>query len=1406
MAWKTKGMNRDLSVSAFNPEFAYENMNLRLATNEGNTMMSWVNEKGTSPITFIAGKWNEDDETETLALEGITGTPIGTAIINHQLVIFTTGTEDCIYVLKFNEDKTGLLGKLLYHGHLNFKTEYPLETLVSYEAEDIQKVYWTDGNKQPRMINIANLKEYNDTSFDFVQDLKLEETITVKKECGNGGSFPSGVIQYAFTYYQKYGQESNIFYTTPLLYVSPADRGGRPDETVDNTFTINISHADENFDYLRIYSIQRTSVNGTPIVKRVQDISIAEMERVTDDNPPTAQSIYYRKTSYTDTGVNGNTVDPTELLYKGGESVIAGTIEQKDGTLFLGNLKIDRNSDMQDLSGGVTVNGENNTRVIYPNKVTTDNYAYSSQLTAYDSNKNSVPCAGFKNSDYYRCGVQYQYKTGKWSDPIFVGDVPVDAKPSADDNTVTLPVIKGTVTATQADSLIKKDYKKVRAVVVYPNYLDRVVAYQGISNPTLGRHATDTASEMKSYQSSWFFRPHVERTIIDETAKTVTPASNYREPQEGEYIPYQFNGKKDSPDDIRSIEIQGHYNGGPANQEDNLFYLCKNFATFHSPDIEFDDANYHLSMLGVKFRKIGEASFSHTLSDIDIQTETPTIGDLGSGFIHKSFDSVGSYGIVAGPFYEDYIVDDYDASNPKIERWRREKSPVKWMVYPWQRNGSLNNDIERPANMGVRSAVLKKKIISNYRYADTAFGTPSSLYQFSLPPQLFASNEVEITKLGSKLYQGNIDTLLAPDKPDGLYFDFDGDDVEEDAVTTDFEKDVWWKTFYKGEGEDDQGIYKWNTDDEEWKYSNDPMGNLYNELAAGKYSVRMKYKSTPHLIMISSDSALTAASGTGSVLPILEIVRPGDSASSFYRIEMFGGTSEDAKKANVWVPCGEPVSLGDGSADVNFEYSWGDTYYQRWDCMKTYPFTNEDVNQIIEIGSFMLETHVNIDGRYDRNRGQLMNVSPQNFNLMNPVYSQLNNFFQYKILDADDYKRREYPNQITWTKTKEAGADVDLWTNITLASTLELDGDKGAISKLTRLNDSLLCFQDTGIAQVLYNERAQLSTADGVPVELANSGKVDGKRYISNTIGCSNKWSMTTTPLGIYFMDSHDKSIYLFNGQLENLSLKGGMNVWAKNNIKLTKDGWNPEDFGDFVTYYDKLNQEVLFINNESALAFSEKFGTFTSFYNYGHIPYFCNLDEYGIWGKPDGNATSLWKHHGGDYCNFFGTSYPYWMTLVGNPDPLLDKTFTNLEFRACVEGEGPNRENGSDGLFEFYLPFDSLEVWDEYQHGIAELQQKNGSGGMQHHMNDSMNDNPATAALKRKFRIWRCDIPRDNAPVPDDMGLPRVKARPLDRMRNPWVYLKLMKNVESEEVDGETIYHQLPKVEVHDMVMDYFV
>ena len=46
--WIITGMQQDVSVSKFNPKFAYENYNIRLTAREDGTLMSVTNEKGTA--------------------------------------------------------------------------------------------------------------------------------------------------------------------------------------------------------------------------------------------------------------------------------------------------------------------------------------------------------------------------------------------------------------------------------------------------------------------------------------------------------------------------------------------------------------------------------------------------------------------------------------------------------------------------------------------------------------------------------------------------------------------------------------------------------------------------------------------------------------------------------------------------------------------------------------------------------------------------------------------------------------------------------------------------------------------------------------------------------------------------------------------------------------------------------------------------------------------------------------------------------------------------------------------------------------------------------------------------------------------------------------------------------------
>ena len=1337
------GIQRDMSISKHPTSFLYNAKNIRLTPRGDDTMFAITNEKGTLEINMT-----------------VSGTYLGHCLLNNYLVVFTrvaspeTGNPHD-YITRIDlgaQPSSGVNPKVLYSGELGFSTDYPIEAIASYENDQVQKVYWTDGHVPPRMINIVGSvlarttgnEDAADSQFDFIRNLKLQETVKVKKIIGGNGAFPAGVIQYAFTYYQKHGQESNIFYTSPLLYVSPYDRGGKADEVVDNSFQINIDGIDQSFDYLRIYSIQRTSLDGKPICKRVQDIAI---------NPTGNSPI--SSTTFVDVGTNGDSIDPTELLFKGGESVVAKTIEQKDGTLFLGNLTVARNNINTSISDNITII-DNEIRKFYPEKVVAGNYPYNNQLTALNASKDmTVPCAGFKRGDYYRLGVQFQYKTGKWSDPIFITDTRALGIPSigTEDNgatpVVNVPVFKGSIPSSDVTALINSGYKKARAVVVYPSVLDRVTVCQGVSDKTLRTYRGSN----NTCQPSWFLRPYITNDMSNILADgTVTPFSEV-----GELV--TTKDIEATPSYIREAELQGHFNNLQQN-ETGGFQIVGNIASFHSPDIEFEDYFQYLSFQDVKYRIKGKAYFNHTLSDIIIQTETPTISSAARGFTRKSFDKGYSYGIVAGPFYEDDLVDD---AGDKIERFSNQKSPVRWMVYPWQRNGSLNNDIERPTGKGVRSAVLKKKVISNLRYALTSYNDVDSLHDFDVSPQLHTGDETNSLKIG------NIDTMVSPDKADGLYFSFDdnGDTktIFTEGITTYFDIAVQWKTYSNKVNEGDHaGIWRWKDSIVDWEFRDACAGdNGYPALAVGKYQIRMKYKTTPHLVLQSnerySDNSednryyLTYTEATNtykSVLPILEVVRKGDEATHstrpYYRATMFGGTSDDAKKANLWIPCGEPVSLGDGSSPVTYEYSYGDTYFQRWECLKTYPFTDEDTNQIIEIGSFMLETHVNIDGRCDRNRGQLTNVSPRNFNLMNPVYSQLNNFFTYRILDSSYYALNKYSNQITWTKEKIGGSDVDPWTNITLASTYDIDGSKGEIVSLNAWKDRLFCFQNKGVSNILFNSRVQIPTSDNVPIEIGNSYKVDGYRYLSDGIGCNNKLLIKETPSGIYFVDKVSNNLYHIEDGVQDITATHGMTSWFKNNASSIRR-----------LLYDEVNHDLYLVRDFDSLCYSEVLGQFTSFFDYSNIPL---IESYNnrIFTLHNNKLYGMFE---GEYNDFFpvGTTHyyqPWEFTFISNGSDSstqdFDKIFSNIDYRMDVFNASTNTYLADDTLT-------AIRVTNEYQDtGEVSLSRlKNVSYSKSYHHKD--------ANLQKKFKIWRIQIPRDNT-------------HKLDRIRNPWCKITLKSSV----------------------------
>ena len=80
-----KGMQRDNSEATFNPQFAYENMNMRIEARDKNNQFSMHNEIGNKVLEILDAGNNIVDDT-------ILGIPIGYTVLDDYVVLFTTDT------------------------------------------------------------------------------------------------------------------------------------------------------------------------------------------------------------------------------------------------------------------------------------------------------------------------------------------------------------------------------------------------------------------------------------------------------------------------------------------------------------------------------------------------------------------------------------------------------------------------------------------------------------------------------------------------------------------------------------------------------------------------------------------------------------------------------------------------------------------------------------------------------------------------------------------------------------------------------------------------------------------------------------------------------------------------------------------------------------------------------------------------------------------------------------------------------------------------------------------------------------------------------------------------------------------------------------------------------------------
>ena len=251
------------------------------------------------------------------------------------------------------------------------------------------------------------------------------------------------------------------------------------------------------------------------------------------------------------------------------------------------------------------------------------------------------------------------------------------------------------------------------------------------------------------------------------------------------------------------------------------------------------------------------------------------------------------------------------------------------------------------------------------------------------------------------------------------------------------------------------------------------------------------------------------------------------------------------------------------------------------------------------------------------------------------------------------------------------------------------------------------------------------------------------------------------------------------------------MKSWAWANIN--NNWWS---------YYDVNTQEVLFTNEVEALAFSDTAKIFSSFLGYGNI---------------------RWNFEIGD--NMCQICPPNFKQVISSTSPTPSASTARSVARAGVSGRPcwsprwptasvwPSSEFRADCFDsnDHYYPdtsFDLFRAWNEYQDTLENILIWG-----QDNRNYAVYSRNAVYRLKKKFRIWRIDIPRAyygntvNIPgnttvVPDITNttevtaeVPTVKSSgSRDRIRNPWCNIYLAMDTSKAE-----------KIVVNDIAIQYF-
>lgn len=1347
--FKVRGMKRDLSESSFENEFAFENNNMRInIIDDDNTLLNLTNERG------------------TLLKASVTGIPIGIKKYDtNKILLVTTEPDeepltrkDRFYNIICNEDTITAIQLAFPSGTIvrddfGFSGYNPLE-IEHYKDGDKDFFYIVDGLNNLKTFWIeGNILYSSNNRLDYNSYISGEEKITAKTilktitqitgiidniKPNSLGNFFAGAIVYCFSYITNQGHKTNIIDQSELIYIRSANdkkHGLEPNKKVNISIKIDISGLSDEFEYIELYSLYRSSLNGEITVKKVSKIKIPNNGIISFEDLNNGESISYQ-----------------ELLTRFNSTLIPSTITLKSNALFVGNIKTN-NYDIlkRDLidNTGITLEPINPYPDIVGSNESVWNYLIGpiQEYLQYD----------LVSLNKYYYGIQLQDKFGNWSPTIYVGN--------GSGVSMHIP-------STYVNKAIDDGYVAIRAMIADSKRIHRFKC-QGLLTPTIsmenGKYGID-------YYSNYFLDNDFANdiyggtnkiTFADSKSDLYSPDIEFDENFAIDDSQYNIKLQKIEFYDISTkINIALNGNTGILYNSDNSSNLGKTIYDSTFGYLWYDAITGYQKAVQMQFWKWEDTSGERLDQTDDIYTSLRQVNNVDihegatkykiytwqpSGSLNDSNGrtSVFRYKQIC-KIYDYYTsIDSVINSNSTFKLYDQVTNniPFNNYIYAGAVNMKMYPSTWSIPDPGYHDALWDLdqipyldgyilECLDTYKYVGQPIEIIVSLknnnetkYQiWQYPAIVKGYRETTISnkdKIKVKAWSGdNADVMYAVRLSELAYSSFTQvDTIAVDEAVSGIEKSqnpsVWIKT---------------------------RVTNCFNRQNA----IQIGYKTPKHLV-----SSYKVANNSNAICTLYD---------SDYSYNLSNNDIENCQ----WIVCDRIIinynmRRNDGlqtiagissktklvqDTSIIIPLFNDETNFFNYECLKTEPYSVNDENQVFCGFNLYLESYINNLCRYD-NAHISVGITSNLINKLNLVYNQKNNFFVFSGITSDTVTDDTLENTILYSDTKVANEKEDTFVNFPITNFFTIDSNINKINKLITFNDKLLCFSDNAIVQILYNENVVINTDSVQSLGLASTDKVTGSQLITNTYGCLNKWSIGIYNNALYFNDDLNKKMMVYNGEFVPLNETLGIETLNSKFFKNTV--WNPISFCNTKLNIDKFAKDVHYTGYgyNVDIAFNTILNSFTSFYSYDMIPFMETIGNHSVAFRKLLNGTEIHFLREGDYNYFFGSYEPYSTTVIINQDAIINKTIAFIDF--STEAYGLNNNNSFVPLHNY--TFSHVSFWNDYQENKMAI-------------NYNMY---GKSLLKKKFRVWRINRFRNHN---------RISNRNYDMISNTWTYLTLSNEV----------------------------